>query len=655
MTRTISIVTVCMNRRDHLLHSAQRVADWPHHHEHLIVDWSSEIAIDRRDLPPDPRLRLVRVEGEQVWNLSRAYNFACAHALGDCLFKLDADCWPELQLHPLQWLHAGSVCQLGSGPDGRLGQWVLDRDLFERVGGFNELMQGYGFDDKDLKARLIAHAHVQPQPLPLEALAVLRHSVLLRAETGVTAAADSWGLHRAQALKRTSSLSNRLVAAVCPWSATGLRSRYLQDPVTGRWQLEPGTDPQLPDVARREWLRLRRETFWSELLWLPAPLVRHLPQSLLPAETASGFSIAPWLRLFWCWQRLSLGPLLCLMASSRGSVSCLRSLGQCWRRTLRQRLAGCCRWLLFTPLAPLLPPRLQVLGREARVDEALRHGHPVDPIWADLQWLLRQHRSEAMLHRLLFRRGYRPRRSADQVALFEAIVTDEAVPEVMRSYARISLAYRSLKDDNRPLAQALIPAINDQVRALVCDPGLLRCQRPNRRNRFKLLVSSLTALIHLQLLLEDQAGLQISSDCLCALLERHPWTALPADVAFRMLTNVARCLGMAALLAWRLHDQQRVQTILLLLDALQREAWADRHRRSAAQEDHRVYVAQMRYRVAALMERPSESRLASSLVALDPADLRSDLLPPDPGLAVGSWALNVTTPALQQGLEALLS
>lgn len=634
MTRTLSIVTVCMNRREHLLHSAQRVAAWPHHQEHLIVDWSSAIPIDRQDLPPDPRVRLLRVEGEQVWNLARAYNFACAQARGDCLFKLDADCWPEPQLHPLQWLHAGSVCQVGSGPDGRVGQWVLDRALFERVGGFNECMQGYGFDDKDLKARLIAHAQVQPQPLPLEALAVLRHSVLLRAEPGAAAVAGAWALQRAQALKRTSSLANRLVAAACPWSATRPRSRYRQDPDTGGWQLEPGSAPQLPDAVRREWLRLRRDTFWSEWLWLPASLVRQLPRRLLPAETAHGFVITPWLRLFWWCQRLSLGPLLWLMASSRGGISRLRRRWQGWRRILRQRLAAGCRRLLATPLAPLLPARLQALGLEARVDWALRHGQPLEPIWADLQQLLRQHRSEAVLQRLLFRRGNRPRRPADQVALFEAIAAEAAVPEQLRAYARISLAYRSLKDDNLSLAQALIPALTAQVQALVGDPATLRCQRPNRRNRFKLLVSSLTALIHLQLLLADQSGLQASADQLCALLEPLPWPALPADVAYRMLTNTARCLGVAALLAWRRQDQPRVQAILLLVDALQREAWADRHRHSPAQENHRAYVAQMRCRVAALLE-SADGHL-------------------EPAVAVGVWALNVSTPALQQRLEALL-
>ena len=33
----VSIVTVCMNRRAHLLVSADHVSRWPHHQEHLIL------------------------------------------------------------------------------------------------------------------------------------------------------------------------------------------------------------------------------------------------------------------------------------------------------------------------------------------------------------------------------------------------------------------------------------------------------------------------------------------------------------------------------------------------------------------------------------------------------------------------------------------
>ncbi|MFM9046412.1 MAG: glycosyltransferase family 2 protein [Cyanobium sp.] len=118
----LSIVTVCMNRREHLLATAPRVAVWPHHGEHLIVDWSSRDPLRREELPGDERVRLLRVEGEGRWNLCRAYNFAVAHANGDLVLKLDADAWPMDAFDPL----STALRLSGGGRCARLG--VVRRD-----------------------------------------------------------------------------------------------------------------------------------------------------------------------------------------------------------------------------------------------------------------------------------------------------------------------------------------------------------------------------------------------------------------------------------------------------------------------------------------------------------------------------------------------
>ena len=98
--KELSIVTVCMNRQEHLLATAPKVAAWPHHGEHLIVDWSSTVPVRREELPADPRIRLLRVEGEMDWGPSRAYNFALHQARGTWMMRMDADCFPTLHLLP---------------------------------------------------------------------------------------------------------------------------------------------------------------------------------------------------------------------------------------------------------------------------------------------------------------------------------------------------------------------------------------------------------------------------------------------------------------------------------------------------------------------------------------------------------------------------
>ena len=128
MTRpALSVITVCMNRQQHLLATARKIAAWPYHQEHLILDWSSRVPVERAQLPPDPRIRLERVDGEQRWNLCRAYNLATRLAQGQLLLKLDADCWPDqFDSELLNRLETG-VCRFGSGPDGRLGQFLMHR------------------------------------------------------------------------------------------------------------------------------------------------------------------------------------------------------------------------------------------------------------------------------------------------------------------------------------------------------------------------------------------------------------------------------------------------------------------------------------------------------------------------------------------------
>ena len=49
-------------------------------------------------------------------------------------------------------------------------------NLFEAVGGFNEVLVGYGFDDKDLKARLQS-LNYSVQLMKETAIGVIPHSI----------------------------------------------------------------------------------------------------------------------------------------------------------------------------------------------------------------------------------------------------------------------------------------------------------------------------------------------------------------------------------------------------------------------------------------------------------------------------------------------
>ena len=295
-----------MNRREHLLSTAPKVAAWPHHGEHLIVDWSSTVPVRREELPADPRIRLLRVEGEPRWNLCRAYNFAVEQARGEWVLKLDADAWPTEAFDPfLPALRmcgeggngeAGGVCAFGSGPEGRKGQFLIERELFEEVGGFNELLVGYGFDDKDLVGRLLQRSGQVAAKLPQEWIGVISHSDAERAEQG----ASRGGLAVSQGLAamRATRLANRLLAAHCPWGPRLGRSAYREE-APGVWRLEPGSLPRPPKTVADEAEHVRRMIFWGYFLAIPEVFLEVLPFSLFPPAREGRWLVRWWHRLWW--------------------------------------------------------------------------------------------------------------------------------------------------------------------------------------------------------------------------------------------------------------------------------------------------------------------------------------------------------------------
>ena len=319
-----------MNRREHLLATVARLAAWPHHDEHLIVDWSSRTPLRREELPADPRLRLLRVEGEDRWNLCRAYNFGLERASGGRLLKLDADAWPTDRFDPddprLRLGDGGPVCAFGSGPEGRKGQILIDAALLAAVGGFHELMVGYGFDDKDLQARLTSACGQGPASLPVDWLEVIEHGDEERAGQGRARRRGGLEMAQGQAAMRASRRANRLVAAHCPWGPTSPASRYRPE-APGVWRLEEGSLPRPAAGVAAELRHERRMTFWGALLAIPEVCLEVLPYSLFPPSGDGRWPVRWWHRLWWhTGRRLVLLPVGALVGG-RAAIEALRGRG----------------------------------------------------------------------------------------------------------------------------------------------------------------------------------------------------------------------------------------------------------------------------------------------------------------------------------------
>lgn len=304
------------------------------------------------------------------------------------------------------------------------------------------------------------------------------------------------------------------------------------------------------------------------------------------------------------------------------------------RLSLQRRLARpAARWLEH-PLIQGAPPRLQALLLGARLHDSLARNDDSLAL-ADLRTLASRHGRDDLLHRLLFRRGFRPKDPASQRRLFWGVADEPAFAERHREYALVSLAYRSLKDGDQQEAGRLIPRITAIAERLEQDPGTLTCQQKNRVNRSKLLISTYATLLHLHLLRGEQEAVAAIGGRGLALAERIDYGRLPADVAYRLTTNFARVLGIAALDGWRRGDPQAGARALAALEALRQEAWSARHQGSGAQENHRTFVQALIEALQALEQQP-------------PSPGRPAALAPE-------RILNVRTPLLEERLMAFLT
>lgn len=158
----ISVVTCAMNRTKNLLSALKSWIGFSEISEIVIVDWSSDVPIDKslRDHGiDDPRIRILRVEGEPRWILSYAFNVGFRAARFDKILKVDADLllMPDFfALNPLSERSFIAGNWRTAKPDQAHvnGFFFITRDVLAEVAGFNEFITTYGWDDDDLYQRL---------------------------------------------------------------------------------------------------------------------------------------------------------------------------------------------------------------------------------------------------------------------------------------------------------------------------------------------------------------------------------------------------------------------------------------------------------------------------------------------------------------------
>lgn len=149
----ISVIIPCKNRLNHLTLTMPLTKRLMGECEIIVVDYNCPMGTSDYMAVTYPDVKVVKADVEkEKWSLSHARNLGYKASKGDALLFIDADTKVKsdfLTKHPLNekefytgmWLHASGCCML----------W---REDFEKVRGYNEVIQSWGTEDYDLYRRL---------------------------------------------------------------------------------------------------------------------------------------------------------------------------------------------------------------------------------------------------------------------------------------------------------------------------------------------------------------------------------------------------------------------------------------------------------------------------------------------------------------------
>ena len=158
------IVTAVRDREANLLEALSSWLSVEGLEEIAIVDWSSRRpiadAVSEAGLR-DGRLRILRVEAEPRWVLSHAFNLSFRLSRARLICKVDADVVLTADAlirnrpAPGRFV-AGDYRKVSDASQHHLnGTFLAHRGDLARVGGVNEFLTAYGYDDTDLYERLL--------------------------------------------------------------------------------------------------------------------------------------------------------------------------------------------------------------------------------------------------------------------------------------------------------------------------------------------------------------------------------------------------------------------------------------------------------------------------------------------------------------------
>eukprot|EP00178_Gracilaria_changii_P019212 TRINITY_DN55818_c0_g1_i1.p1 TRINITY_DN55818_c0_g1~~TRINITY_DN55818_c0_g1_i1.p1 ORF type:complete len:765 (+),score=95.90 TRINITY_DN55818_c0_g1_i1:345-2639(+) len=277
----VSLVAVCMGRHETLEKTVPAWLAVKDVNEVVLVDWSSDPPLEPiiRQIEGGNRIKIIRVDGEDSWVLSRAYNLAINSTSYSNVIRTDCDyeIGPDFVAAHAQLVHQSGEPEADVSATGGSdlkhyyagnynlarnenevhlnGAVFIRRKDFLDVGGYDERIQTYGWDDEDLYNRL-GEAGLRKRNISYDHVSHIKHGNAGRAQSGVKFAAVEI------------DLNSLLLEKLKPWSKDiQMESRYEADrsssPSSNKIIVRAATKPKsLKDLVTSA----EYEEAWAEAL-----------------------------------------------------------------------------------------------------------------------------------------------------------------------------------------------------------------------------------------------------------------------------------------------------------------------------------------------------------------------------------------------------
>jgi glycosyltransferase involved in cell wall biosynthesis len=199
-----------MGRADHL---EQTLPTWMLNpiDEIVVVDWSSPEGIKKIiDTYQDGRIIHVSVPGQTVFDRSRAKNTGVRISTGHFLILCDADVKLGAQATSCVKSRQSALYRKYGPRQGFYGTCLLTRNMFQQVNGYNERIEGWGYEDDDLFNRLASKYPIQ---FTFQALSHIEHTIERKTE-----------FHLNKDSKKTRRINKRKTETE-PWTSADIQKK----------------------------------------------------------------------------------------------------------------------------------------------------------------------------------------------------------------------------------------------------------------------------------------------------------------------------------------------------------------------------------------------------------------------------------------------